>query len=610
MHRGGTSALAGTLQALGVEFGDNLIPGQADNPLGFFEHREVILANEAILQAVGSSWCSPLPHLPARDWTRHARRPLDEATRLLADQFGRAPLWGLKDPRLSRLLPVWQSVFARLDCSPCYVLIIRPPAEVAASVAKRDGIASKNAQRLWVDHLLTAEADTRGQPRVILTYDALLADWRGAVANLAARLDLAWPRPPADPAVAAEIDGFLQPDLRHHQQRGQAGTLRAAQEVYKLLARLAAVPAGEPAAAQPILAALDEHRRLAAEWTWQPDEESLRLRREWQQTQKVVADLDAEIKRARSDRAVVLEDRVKAQEIIETHEAELGGLRGDLALVLQDRRAAQTVIDENQAELVRLRADRAALVADRRKAQGILEAYEAEIAGLRADRELVVADRREAQRILEVHEAEIAGLRKDRELVVADRREAQRILEVHEAEIRRLQGERENLATDRRKAQDILDEQASEIKGLRTERALVVADRRKAQDILEAYEVEIGRLRDERESLMTDRRQTQEVLEGYDAALRGFRVERESLEAEHRQTRRTLAARATEVETLRREREALWEERRQAQVTAAAQADELKTLREAARILHESPRHALATALGATRRYLKLASTR
>ena len=36
-HRSGTSATAGSLQALGVELGDKLMPPARDNPKGFFE---------------------------------------------------------------------------------------------------------------------------------------------------------------------------------------------------------------------------------------------------------------------------------------------------------------------------------------------------------------------------------------------------------------------------------------------------------------------------------------------------------------------------------------------------------------------------------------------
>ena len=47
MHRSGTSAIARLLKIFGVSFGDNLMPGSAeDNEKGFWEDRDVFRLNE------------------------------------------------------------------------------------------------------------------------------------------------------------------------------------------------------------------------------------------------------------------------------------------------------------------------------------------------------------------------------------------------------------------------------------------------------------------------------------------------------------------------------------------------------------------------------------
>ena len=581
MHRGGTSAFAGTLQALGVDFGDDLLPGQVENPLGFFEDRTVVRVNDGVLDSVGSFWCDPLPDLDDRGWERHAQMLLDEAALKLTAGFGRASLWGLKDPRLCRLLPLWLPLLTRLESTPCCVLAVRHPAEVAASLLARNRMEPKNAQLLWLEHLLAAEFNTRGLRRVFVTYDGLMTDWRGTVAGIGTALDLDWPHPPGDLQVADQVDRFLRPALRHHRHDDPDGTLRTAHEVYGLFCRLAALPTGSAEVAS-ILAALDEHRRLAGEWSWQHTEENVRLRRERHQAQAIIESYEADINGLRAERHAVVADRVKAQEIIDFHGKELNRVRGDIEAVLQDRRKAQTVIDENQAELIRLRSDRTALVADRREAQRILEAYETEISGLRGDLKLVVADRRKAQAILEEQTSEVRGLCEERELLVADRQ----------------------------KAQAVIEEQASEIEGLREERALIVADRHKAQEVLEAYTGEVRGLRSERAALVADRRQAQEVLDGYDALLKALHAERELLVTDRRRAQEVLDAQATEVEMLRCEREALRKNLLQTQAIIEAQADEVKVLHENARVIMESPRRALAVAFGATRRYLKLVRAR
>ena len=70
MHRSGTSALAGTFSQLGLNLGDELMPGTADaNPKGYFEHVRIVQAHDRLLAAFGMDWADPRP-LP-ESWMRH-----------------------------------------------------------------------------------------------------------------------------------------------------------------------------------------------------------------------------------------------------------------------------------------------------------------------------------------------------------------------------------------------------------------------------------------------------------------------------------------------------------------------------------------------------------
>jgi hypothetical protein len=66
---------------------------------------------------------------------------------------------------------------------------------------------------LWLRHTLDAEQATRGEPRVIASYERLMADWRLVMADAAAGLRLDWPISPQ--TAAATIDAFLQPAMQH-----------------------------------------------------------------------------------------------------------------------------------------------------------------------------------------------------------------------------------------------------------------------------------------------------------------------------------------------------------------------------------------------------------
>ena len=97
-------------------------------------------------------------------------------------------------------------------------------------------------------------------PRAFAFYDALLADWRGTTAAIAATIGIAW-TPPTD--AGAAIDAFLAPALRHQlPATGTAGSL--ARRLHA-----AAATADEPAiraAFDAVRSILDEHDRLLAPW--------------------------------------------------------------------------------------------------------------------------------------------------------------------------------------------------------------------------------------------------------------------------------------------------------------------------------------------------------
>ena len=59
MHRSGTSALAGSLSELGIDFGKNIVEPSFDNPKGFFENEEIQNVNDSILEALDIKWDSP-----------------------------------------------------------------------------------------------------------------------------------------------------------------------------------------------------------------------------------------------------------------------------------------------------------------------------------------------------------------------------------------------------------------------------------------------------------------------------------------------------------------------------------------------------------------------
>jgi hypothetical protein len=209
MHRSGTSALAGVLQQLGVDFGNDLVGATPANPKGHFELTAAVRMNDHLLRRVfGARWKTPF-HLPTR-W-RDAVDLKALATEYQLELPAGNPC-GLKDPRICRLVPVWKELLEARGLRASFILMLRRPDEVSASLAARDGLSPKDARALWVEHVCAAERATRDSNRTLVTYEALLQDTNAVVKRLGEFLKL--------PAISVEkrsaISEFLDRELRHH----------------------------------------------------------------------------------------------------------------------------------------------------------------------------------------------------------------------------------------------------------------------------------------------------------------------------------------------------------------------------------------------------------
>jgi hypothetical protein len=210
-HRSGTSMTTRLLGLMGVDLGpetDMLPASDVDNPRGYWEPRWVVETDDTLLAALGGRYHAP-PALP-RGW--HERPELDpvrEYARARLARFDGVAVWGVKDPRLCLTLPFWQALLAERGDEPAYVLCVRSPLEVAASMGRRGiypGMDVAAWGELWLRYTRAALAATEGAPRIVVTYDDLLRDGAGEAVRIARRLGLPAPGP------ELEIDA----GLRHH----------------------------------------------------------------------------------------------------------------------------------------------------------------------------------------------------------------------------------------------------------------------------------------------------------------------------------------------------------------------------------------------------------
>jgi len=216
MHRSGTSAVTRVLSLLGAGLPQKLLGAvEGSNLLGHWEPERLIVAHDALLAEAGSGWDDWQPLTFKNLTPERLAYHKDQLRRLISEEYGKEPLFVLKDPRVCRFVPLYRDLLAEMGIAACAVITFRNPLEVAASLLVRNGMSKMDGMLLWLRNVLDAERGSRSLPRVILGYDRLLAEGVGAVADLGTRLGVSMV-PPLE-TVAAEIENALRRDLRHHQ---------------------------------------------------------------------------------------------------------------------------------------------------------------------------------------------------------------------------------------------------------------------------------------------------------------------------------------------------------------------------------------------------------
>ena len=239
MHRSGTSAFTGILDLLGVYLGTKMLETQPDNPKGFFENKYVVQANDCILETLNRSWDDPFPLPP--NWLERF-----EGSQLLVDirNFLRVDiidnqLSALKDPRLSRLLPLWLPLFSAEAVAPHFAIVIRSPLEIADSLAHRNGFSTEKSLILWMQYMMDAERNTRFLPRGFVKFEALLINPRESVEGIFRSIGLKLPI--FSDERSDELFEFLDRNLRHYQVSDEelhARCLKCIADYYRLLCRI------------------------------------------------------------------------------------------------------------------------------------------------------------------------------------------------------------------------------------------------------------------------------------------------------------------------------------------------------------------------------------
>ncbi|AZO33533.1 MAG: glycosyltransferase [Mesorhizobium sp.] len=398
MHRSGTSALTRVISLVGAELPKNLISKDSNNATGYWEPAALNALNDQMLAEAGSRWDDWRAFDAANLGKPRAQFYRAEIARILEEEYGEAPLFVLKEPRISRFVPFYADILKAMEIDVRYVLTGRNPLSVIASLGKRDGFTPGFGALLWLRHELEAESATRGKPRVFLSYEALMQDWRPEIRNIADVLAIGQPWTVDD--IAAHVDAYLSREHQHHIAGGAQllADERIADWVKDTHAALTALRNdGQDAEA---LATLD---RVKAEFdavspifgdAFFPELEARqRISAQAQADLRMVANDSAELARQRADEIETLTalERQRQADWGE-REAQFAGEKAELHRLIGERDAEVTRLvpeaEQSMAEIERLGEE----TAHRLELQEYQTAFAKELAGLKS-----LADQRALQ---------------------------------------------------------------------------------------------------------------------------------------------------------------------------------------------------------------------
>jgi len=215
MHRSGTSAIARSINLLGVYLGEseNLLSPQEDNPHGFWEHLNIIDIQNRILWELGVSWDTPVP-LEELWWKKPEMIPFrNEIKKFINQQMISQNLWAWKDPRTCLLLPLWLDILEEVSVEINFVISIRNPLDIANSLLKRNNIPIQKTLGIWMNYMISVARWTASSKCILISYDEFLDDWHNQLFNLSQQLHLPWPENELE--FKKKMQEFIDPTFRH-----------------------------------------------------------------------------------------------------------------------------------------------------------------------------------------------------------------------------------------------------------------------------------------------------------------------------------------------------------------------------------------------------------
>ncbi len=237
MHRSGTSAVAGVLGLMGAYLGEpeELLPAHAhDNPSGYWERSDVVIAHDRALEFGQFSWDRVAGFDPEKCDAQIRNLLASHLQPIIENLSHRGGPWLIKDPRLC----LWLSHWLALVDHPACVVVVRDPREIAASMRSgpRGGFTSLYVIALWEKYLRALLSGLRGRKVIFVSYAQLIDDPQAQIGRLLAALRELGIDGLAMPAADA-LTQFLDPSLRRSTAKAHMHLSAAQSDLYDWLLR-------------------------------------------------------------------------------------------------------------------------------------------------------------------------------------------------------------------------------------------------------------------------------------------------------------------------------------------------------------------------------------
>ena len=141
MHRSGTSALTRALSFLGAGLPARLLGSTTSMLQGHWEPARLIEINDALLNEAGSRWDDMRAFEAARLGPGRLQSYRADIKAAIAEDYGVSPLIVVKEPRISRLVPLYDGILAEMGYR-------RPLHSYAPQPPRRDRLA-RHPRRIY-----------------------------------------------------------------------------------------------------------------------------------------------------------------------------------------------------------------------------------------------------------------------------------------------------------------------------------------------------------------------------------------------------------------------------------------------------------------------------